>query len=209
MTFYELEKKCKKKKIIKIFFIFFLIIVIFLFLGVFCFFNYQKSKKTIPSSINVIQKSKKVTKKIHKAVKKIHKTKQKEIRYVLPLIDLNITQKNVFKNKIKKNIEKNKTIQNNKQLKKEIILQTTNLPSYKTCISIALKYLDQKDYQNALKWAKYANIQNKKDPKSWIVSAKALYSLGKKDAAIKLLKIYNSYYNNKEIQKLIKEIGDK
>ena len=118
----------------------------------------------------------------------------------MPLIDLNITQKSVFKNKI---------IKNKKQLKKEVILQTTNLPSYKTCISIALKYLDQKDYRNALKWAKYANIQNKKDPKSWIVSAKALYFLGNKNAAIKLLKIYNSYYNNKEIQKFIKEINDK
>jgi len=33
--------------------------------------------------------------------------------------------------------------------------------------------------------------------------------MGKKQEAIKLLKIYNSYYNNKEIKNLLKEYDEK
>jgi len=209
MTFYELEKKCKNKKLLRIFFILFIILII-VFLGVFYFLHYQKPQKRVLKTIKV-EKTKKNIKNINKKIKNTHKIKQKEIT-LLPSIDLNITQDNILKNKIKKNIKKieiNQTTKHKKELKKEVILKTINLPSYKTCISIASKYLNKKDYKNALQWAKYANIQNKKDPESWVITAKALYSLGKKDAAIKLLKIYNSYYNNKKIQNLIKEMGEK
>ncbi len=190
MTFYELEKKCKKRRFLKIFFIFFLILI-FIFLGFFYYFNYSKSKKVLKKEIQI--------KKTAKIIKKINKIQQKEIT-IFPSIDLNITKN---QQKTNRHNDKNNTI------KKEIILKAFNIPSYKTCISMALKYLQQKNYQNALKWAKYANTQNKKEPMSWIVTAKALYYLGQRNNAIKLLKIYNSYYNNKNIKKLIKEMGDK
>ena len=205
MTFYELEKKCKKKKLLKILFILVLILIVIAVCSVY-FLEFVNTSRKVKKSVQV-KKALKIKKTI-KIKKHIH---QKEIT-ILPSIDLNITQsQNIHKTektikKIKNSFEQNKTTKN---IETKVILQSSNLPSYKTCISIALKYLKQKDYQNALKWAKYANIQNKKDPKSWIISAKALYYLGKKKEAIKLLKIYNSYYNNKEIQVLIRKLGEK
>ena len=206
MTFYELEKKCKKKKLLKILFILVLILIVIAGCLVY-FLEFVNTSRKVKKSVQV-KKALKIKKTI-KIKKHIH---QKEIT-ISPSIDLNITQsQNIHKTvvktikKIKNSFEQNKTT---KSINKKVILQSSNLPSYKTCISIALKYLKQKDYQNALKWAKYANIQNKKDPKSWIISAKALYYLGKKKEAIKLLKIYNSYYNNKEIQVLIRKLGEK
>ena len=205
MTFYELEKKCKKKKLLKILFIL-ILISIFAILCLVYFLEFAYATKKIKKSIG-IKKPIEI-----KKMKKRTEIQQKEIT-ISPSIDLNITQsQNTSKTavkiikKIKNSFEQNKTT---KSINKKVILQSSNLPSYKTCISIALKYLKQKDYQNALKWAKFANIQNKKDPLSWIISAKALYLSGKKEKAIKLLKIYNSYYNNKKIEKLIKEWSDK
>ncbi len=205
MTFYELEKKCKKKKLLKILFIL-ILISIFAILCLVYFLEFAYATKKIKKSIG-IKKPIEI-----KKMKKRTEIQQKEIT-ISPSIDLNITQsQNTSKTavkiikKIKNSFEQNKTT---KSINKKVILQSSNLPSYKTCISIALKYLKQKDYQNALKWAKFANIQNKKDSLSWIISAKALYLSGKKLEAIKLLKIYNSYYNNKKIEKLIKEWSDK
>ena len=205
MTFYELEKKCKKKKLLRILFILVLISIF----AILCLVYYLE----FANATRKIKKISEVKKPIEiKKMKKRTEIQQKEIT-ISPSIDLNITQsQNTSKTavkiikKIKNSFEQNKTT---KSINKKVILQSSNLPSYKTCISIALKYLKQKDYQNALKWAKFANIQNKKDPLSWIISAKALYLSGKKEKAIKLLKIYNSYYNNKKIEKLIKEWSDK
>ncbi len=205
MTFYELEKKCKKKKLLRILFIL-VLISIFAILCLVYYLEFANATRKI-KKISEVKKPVKI-----KKMKKRTEIQQKEIT-ISPLIDLNITQsQNTSKTAvkiIKKNknsFEQNKTT---KSINKKVILQSSNLPSYKTCISIALKYLKQKDYQNALKWAKFANIQNKKDPLSWVISAKALYFSGKKEKAIKLLKIYNSYYNNKKIEKLIKEWSDK
>jgi len=194
MTFYELEKKCKRKRFLKFLFLLFVIFIIAIGIGV--YFNF----------INKAVKEKKIVKKQKTVLKKKEKTKKNKTTQtkqilLLPYIDLNITEKKVSKTKkVKKTKKENNT---------SIILKTQNLPSFDTCIAIAKKYLERKDYKNALKWAKNANIQNKKNPLSWIISAKALYYMGKKQKAIKLLKIYNSYYNNKEIKNLLKEYDEK
>jgi len=194
MTFYELEKRCKKRKFVKY------VVLIFLLLIISGSLYYLFSKKVealkTKKQINIKQKIK------DKNISKSKKVKKEII--ILPSIDLNVDKNiDLNKSKIKKNIKKTE-----KKLKKSII-KTENLPSFQTCISIAKKYFEQKDYENALKWAKYANIQNKKNALSWIITAKILYKMGKKQEAIKLLKIYNSYYNNKEIKKLIKEYDEK
>jgi len=209
MTFYELEKKCKRKRFLKIFVLSLLSILILVLMCVFYYFSTQRAQP-------------KTEKKTVKKEVKTNKTKSREnlkvsdktLKFVIPQINqINQISKKAEKTKlnIKKNntVERNNTVEKNNTVKSSnIVLKTSNLPSYKTCISIASKYLKQKDFNNALKWAKYANIQNKKDVKSWIISAKALFYMGKKDEAVKLLKIYNTYYNNKEIQKLIKEMSE-
>ena len=216
MTFYELEKRCKKKRLIKIF-VFLVLLLCFLSGVFFYFFTSQKQDKPILKVVKKtidnkeINKSKKQLNKItplqklslnkeinqskNNKIKKQKKTQQ--LIFVLP--EINTTEKVKPVIKEKKLLEKNNS---------KIIIKSTSLPSFETCISIAQKYLEEKDYQNALKWAKFANIQNKNNPISWIISAKALYYMGKKQEAIKLLKIYNSYYNNKEVEKLIKDFSN-
>jgi len=196
MTFYELEKKCKRRRFFK--FVFLLSIIFIIVAGIRIYFNL--TNKTV--------KEKKIVKKQTTVLKKKENKENKNTHIkqtlLLPYIDLNITDKKVSKTKKIKKIKKIK-----KENNTSIVLKTQNLPSFDTCISIAKKYLESRDYKNALKWAKNANIQNKKNPLSWIISAKALYHMGKKQEAVKLLKIYNSYYNNKEIKNLLKEYNEK
>ena len=213
MTFYELEKKCKKKKFTRITGLFFILAIFIVFI-VFLSYRMPKFVKSESNEKNISKRISQDNIKKHKKQPKA--TKQFKEIIILPSIDLNITNKNTEKNKSSNNINiKHKLKSKTQNTKAEIsghnkvIIKAENIPSFKTCISIAEKYLQMKDYQNALKWAKYANIQNKKDPISWIISAKALYFSGKKQEAVKLLKIYDSYYNNKEIKNLIKEWGDK
>lgn len=195
MTFYELEKICKKRKIFFILSVFmFVILIILIFLGIILF----KQKSTFIKK----EHKKIVIKKENKRVKNKHTKKiKKDIKY-LPLIDLNIKEVNV-------NVTSNNKKVSKKENNNSLIIKTEKLPSFNTCIELSKEYFKNKDYKNALKWAKLANLQNKKNPLSWIIAAKSLYQLGKKKEAIKLLKIYNSYYNNKEIEKLLKEFNEK
>jgi len=216
MTFYELEKICKRRRFIKRVVLFSIFLVIFVLISILIFkkINNQYLKKEVikPLGKKELNKSKKIvvevkeikvnkTKKVDEPIKKV-----KENIKFLPQIDLNeslIEKKEVIKKEIKKSPKKeeNKT--------KKIILTSEVLPSFDSCILLAKKYLQNGDYKSAFTWAKNANIQNKKNPLSWIISAKALYKMGKRDEAIKLLKVYNSYYNNKEVKKLLKEWGEK
>ncbi|WP_369792213.1 CDC27 family protein [Lebetimonas sp. JH369] len=71
---------------------------------------------------------------------------------------------------------------------------------------MAKNYYKNGDYENALKWAKNANLQNKNKPESWIIVAKSLYKLNQKQKAIKILKIYYDYTKNKDILNLIERM---
>ena len=218
MTFYELENICKKRR--KFFILIFIfILLIILLIGTILFFVFSKyyfKKKENYSKTQIISKVHKKNKleKIEKKEKKIKIIKKKninkDIKY-LPIIDLNIKEINITTTKkeklLKKQIKKNKQI--NKENNSSIIIKTNTLPSFNTCIELSRKYFKKNNYEEALKWAKLANLQNKKNPISWIMAAESLYKLGKKEEAIKLLKIYNSYYNNKKINELLKELNEK
>lgn len=202
MTFYELENICKKRKRkIRIILLFvFVLLMILLYFGwkAVLLEENKQSKKTIKKTVNKIKK---------KEIKRKQKIQKPQNTKLLPLIDLELNEriKRTVKIKKEKSVKTKKEKTNTEQ---KDILQSSNIPSFKTCINLAKKYFEMQDYKNALKWAKLANIQNKKNPASWILSAKALYKQGKKEEALKLLKIYNTYYNNNEIKKLIKEINE-
>jgi len=216
MTFYELEKKCKRKKLLKIF-IFFVFGVILIGIAFFIFLQNKntslerkKVKKEIKTNKTIPAKNKSVKNKPVPVKVKKQKNNVKKLSFIVPKINEVNNSKKIYLSKIATKIKKENNETNKTKLKKndkKIIFKSFNLPSYQTCISIAKKYLQQKDYADALKWAKYANIQNKEDASSWIISAKALYYMGKKDEALKLLKIYNSYYNNEKVKQLIKEMS--
>ena len=91
------------------------------------------------------------------------------------------------------------------QLEKKPI-KSKELPPYETCIKLAKEYYEKGDYKQALEWAKNANMQDNTKPSSWIITAKTLYKIGKKDEAVKLLEIYYSYTKNEKIKNLIKNM---
>lgn len=194
MTFFELEKECKKRRIKKnvlhIFIIIFLIVVL-----IFIKLIMDKKSKNVNKNNNIINSE---------IIKKVKKTNKNKI--LTPIIELNISDNKIHKKekKAKKINKKTKKTENNKT--KKLILNTSTLPSFETCILLAEKYYNNKDYENALKWAKNANIQNKKSPKSWIIVAKSLYKLNKKDKAVKILQIYYKYTKNRDVLKLIERM---
>lgn len=198
MTFLELEKLCKKRKFFyyfKIFLLFFILIII----GIvtYYFINTKSSKKTFVYS----KEDKNKTKIEKKTIKTVKNTNQKEKLNLI--LDLNFSSNIPIKPK--KTIELNKTKSKNK---KTFVLESEVLPSYQTCINLAEKYYKEGKYKLALKWAKNANIQNNKDPESWIVTAKSLYKLGDKKHAIKILKIYYNYHNDEKVKKLLRDLNE-
>lgn len=194
MTFFELEKECKKRRIKKN--VLFISIIIFL-IAVLILIKLimDKKSKNVNKNNNIINSE---------IIKKVKKTNKNKI--LTPIIELNISDNKIHKKekKAKKINKKTKKTENNKT--KKLILNTSTLPSFETCILLAEKYYNNKDYENALKWAKNANIQNKKSPKSWIIVAKSLYKLNKKDKAVKILQIYYKYTKNKDVLKLIERM---
>jgi len=212
MTFPELEKACKKRRLFKILR---LILFLLFFAAASLSFVYFKTKNGLTernvtkSNIETKKdfKEKNATKAAKIKIKNLQK--QKKVQELKLIIDLNVSEKKPVvqkTNNVQKNSKKTeKTVQ--KPVEKASISSKT-LPSYSTCIALAEKYYKQGDYKKALKWAKNANIQNNKKPESWILSAKALYKLGKKQSALNILKIYYNYHKDEKVKKLMGEINE-
>jgi len=203
MTFYELEKECKKRKKIVYLIVFFIIFSV-IALGLFLYFyltNIHQSKTTKPIK-------KPLLKKVSKQKNIENKTKivvQKSTKVLKPIINLDIKIDNNHAKQMKQTKEE-EIKPKNKLIKPQFMLQVKELPSFDTCILLAKNYYNHKDYHNALKWAKNANIQNKEDRRSWIIVAKSLYKLNQKEKAIKILKTYYNYTKDKKILEVLKRI---
>jgi len=211
MTFLELEKRCKKRRVLKFIKYLFFVVLLVVAGGMTYFYvnnNFKNSKKIHQSKhVKIIKKQKTKEENKTESIDKIKKQPQKpkiNIPKITYELDLNVTEKEDKKTakKTKENESNVKTVK-----KPSLNLQTTSLPSYETCISLAEKYLKQGDYTDALQWAKNANLQNKSDAMSWIISAQALYHMNKKSQALKLLKIYYNYHKDERVKKLIGEFS--
>jgi tetratricopeptide (TPR) repeat protein len=196
MTFFELEKECRKRRLIKsilIYSLLALVLIIVLLITSKFYFN-----KTVNET--------NTTKEVNKTKKNINSNK----RVLKPIIDLDIKEvhKKETENKKteKKVLKSNSSKKIHNEKKEKIILNSKTLPSFDTCITLANKYYKEKDYESALKWAKNANLQNNQDPKSWMIVAKSLYKLGKKEKALKILQVYYKYTKNKDVLELIQRI---
>jgi len=75
--------------------------------------------------------------------------------------------------------------------------------SYEMAIRIAKEYYAQQNYKQSLVWAKKANGLNRKKSQSWILYARSLYELGKKDKAIKILKLYKNFASSSEVDRIL------
>ncbi|QCD52701.1 hypothetical protein [Campylobacter sp. RM16192] len=78
--------------------------------------------------------------------------------------------------------------------------------SYNFAIILAKLYYDKRDYKNSEKWSIIANELNSDDERSWVFFAKSKNQLGKKDEAIRILRIYNERVNSKTIEELLSHI---
>ncbi len=79
-------------------------------------------------------------------------------------------------------------------------------PSPHAALAIARLYYDQKDYENAAKWALRANSIDKNNEESWLLFAKALAKSGKKQKALSVLEIYAKQSGSKKARELAQKI---
>jgi len=208
MTFLELEKKCKKRRLLRSIKVLFLLLII-LNISYFSYEFFFKNKEI--KKINYIEKEEIKEKNVstHKEVI----SSKKEVPTLKLFLDFNITSD---KNEIKKVTKDEKMIKKNIKTKKELnkeqvtkpFIKTTTLPPFDKCILLANKYYKEGNYKEALKWAKNANIQNNKKAISWILSAKSLHKMGKKEEAIKLLKLYYNYNKDEKVKKLMEQLSE-
>ena len=77
--------------------------------------------------------------------------------------------------------------------------------SYDLAIKIAQSYYEKGAYAQAMEWAKRANKLNRQKEEAWILYAKTLYKLGKKEKAKQLLKIFLEYKDSQEAKQLLKK----
>lgn len=77
--------------------------------------------------------------------------------------------------------------------------------SYDLAMKIALEYYRQKLYQKAMKWAKIANKLNRQKEDAWILYAKTLYKLGKRERAKQLLTVFLDYKDSHIAKELLKK----
>ena len=87
------------------------------------------------------------------------------------------------------------------QLQKLFILRK----SYDLAIKIAQAFYDKGAYTKALEWAKRANKLDRQKEEAWILYAKTLYKLGKKQKAKQLLKVFLDYKDSQEAKQLLKK----
>ena len=214
MTFYELERECKARKK-KVFVVIIIVIILAIIsLGLFLYFYFNKSQikqphKIAPKSIIKIDKKAKkieIAKKSETNKTKVVAQKSKQIETLKPIIDLDINDKKSQKIEVNKSDETKIIKPQPKPEKPKVVLKVQELPSFDTCIILAKNYYKNEDYQNALKWAKNANMQNKERKISWIIVSKSLYKLNQKQKALKVLQTYYNYTKDKEVLEVIKRI---
>jgi len=75
--------------------------------------------------------------------------------------------------------------------------------SYEIAIRIAKEYYTKKKYEQSLIWSKRANSLNRKKTDSWILYARSLYALGRKEKAVKVLMLYKRFASSTEVNRIL------
>lgn len=80
-----------------------------------------------------------------------------------------------------------------------------NRPSYSIALAIARNHFKNGDYENSLKWAKEANTLDREKEDAWIIYAKSLYNLDKRESAKQVLAFYLKFQNSQQVQELLQK----
>jgi len=92
-------------------------------------------------------------------------------------------------------------VKDEKTLKKEFVLYN----DYKSAISLAQLFFEQKKYQKAIKWAIKASRYNPGADEPWLIYAKSKKSEGQIRLAIKALKTYLKRHKSEKARKLLRK----
>ena len=157
-------------------------------------------------------------------LKSIQKAKQHNLEYILIKNDACPNSPRVLSQPYKtrtsketKTISKPKTITSpidaTSKTNNSISIQSSNMEklkklfqvrhSYSLAIEIAKEYFAKHDYAASLKWAKQANKLDKKKEEAWILYAKSLFNLNKKEEAKKTLRFYLKFKDSTRIKALL------
>jgi tetratricopeptide (TPR) repeat protein len=226
--FEDLEKRVKKIKLknyIKIVFVLAIVLGV-----VFYVTTINKPKKVLkPISIKKIEKKEIVKKEpkvqkikpIEKKIKKEIVQVKKENGYDTIMLSPNV---DFFKTKKRENITKKITPKEEISKKSEVLLhvnvkklksEDTLLKRFKeakdfdSAMGLAYLYFKKKNFEKSIYWSKKASKLNSSEESSWLIYAKSKKAIGKKDEAIKALRLYLEYFSSSEIKKLLKLYRDK
>ncbi|MGM0624056.1 MAG: hypothetical protein ACQESH_08585 [Campylobacterota bacterium] len=72
--------------------------------------------------------------------------------------------------------------------------------------TLANYYYDEGNYNRSSKWAYTMNQLDPSDEEGWLLFAKSLHMLGKKEDSIKVLRSYLRHYDSQNARKLLKDI---
>ncbi|NPA64397.1 MAG: hypothetical protein GXO16_05420 [Epsilonproteobacteria bacterium] len=85
----------------------------------------------------------------------------------------------------------------------KIIAGYNRAPSLGKALFIARYYYKKGEYQKAMQWAVKANEHDSSNEESWLIYAKSLAHLGKKDEAMRALKIFIKKSDSREARALL------
>ena len=212
-SFENLQKRCKKYQLKKRVIVVIPIIVIVAIVSVLLSIDEKdkvtkketlKTKKIITTPISTkkdveyslkvdttyVPKEKTVSYKDYVApVKKVESIKKpkpiKKVRYKEP------KNKNIEEYYVDKRYEKPLSISVTKlQSIDQMITLDNKERNYSLALKIAKHYYASQEYSKALRWAKKANVLDRKDDGAWILYAKSEYAKGNHKRAIKILNLY-------------------
>ncbi|HDZ5087342.1 TPA: transformation system protein [Campylobacter jejuni] len=187
---YELELRYKYfllKKYLK-----YLFLIILISIVAFCsFIAIQKYNKQKNIYLQAIEHKKHLEQKIFQAQILQEKNKIYKEKLYKELEEIKAIQENTYVSKI----EIDSKILNISDLKKSFYQN----PSYEKALNLAKKYFDIKAYQKTVFWALKANELDRQKQDSWLIFAQAKRALGEEKEAQNALDAYINYYGFMEL----------
>ncbi len=74
---------------------------------------------------------------------------------------------------------------------------------------IAQSYYKKGDYKEAVKWSVAANSLDPSGEESWLIFARAKVKLGKRDEAVKALRVYLNQYSSRKVRSYLRRLESK
>ena len=157
--------------------------------------------KTIPSPSPSLELAPSVdTKKLKPLMEEEDKTVKKRVKHLPKEVQM---PKEIYKRKAEKREKIKKLniieVKNEKTLQKDFNLYN----DYKSALSLAKLFYEQKKYTKAIKWAIRASRYNPGADEPWLIYAKSKNAQNQKRLAIKALKAYLKNHKSKKASNLL------